>query len=86
VVLERGFFVYCRELGREDDKFRVGTAMMTDVGGSRKLDTLYMMIPLSTEQAKHLESVLLVTNSSEKIDVIEIEVDRISQDMIDCNK
>jgi len=86
VALEKGFFVYCRELGRAEDKLRVGTAIMTDVGGSRKLDTLYMMIPLSTNQAKHLESVILVTNSSEKIDVIEIEVDRISQDMIDCDK
>jgi hypothetical protein len=79
--LKKGFFVFCRELGRELGKYRVGTAMMTDVGGDRRHDKLYLMIPLPDDQANQLESVLLVMNSSEK--QIVIEIDRISQEKID---
>ncbi len=82
--LEEGFFVYCRELGRGEKKFRVGTAMMTDVGGSRKLDTLYMMIPVKPEVAKRIERVVFLTSSRERI--VEIEVDRISQETIERKK
>ena len=66
-----GFYVYCRELGREDDKFRVGTAMMLDVGGSREYDTLYVMIPMTIERANELERVIFVTKSG--IEEIELE-------------
>ena len=66
-----GFYVYCRELGRGEDKFRVGTAMMTDVGGDRKLDTLYIMIPMTNERADELVRVIFVTKSG--IEEIELE-------------
>lgn len=66
-----GFFVYCRELGGDDENFRVGTAMMLDVGGDRKLDTLYIMIPMTDERASELERVLLITRSG--IEEVEIE-------------
>ena len=79
--LERGFFVYCRELGREEDNFRVGTAMMTDVGGDRSLDTLYIMIPVEVEQARKIERILLIVDSSER--VVEVGVDRESQRKIE---
>ena len=82
--VEEGFFVYCRELGRGEDKLRVGTAMMTDVGGDRRLDTLYMMIPVKPEQARTIERAFLVTNSTERI--IEIGIDKESQDQIEYKK
>jgi len=82
--LERGFFVYCRELGRGEEKFRVGTAMMTDVGGDRELDTLYIMIPVEAEVAKRIERVFLLTSSIERL--VEIKVDRISQETIEHRK
>jgi len=66
-----GFYVYCRELGREEDKFRVGTAMMLDVGGDRNLDTLYMMIPMTDERANELVRVIFVTRSG--VEEVEIE-------------
>ncbi len=82
--LDLGFFVYCRELGRGEDKFRLGTAMMTDVAGDRKLDTLYLMIPIEPKQARKIERVLLVTNSSERL--IEIGIARDSQEKLDRRK
>jgi len=68
---KNGFYVYCRELGRGDDKFRVGTAMMTDIGGNRKLDTLYLMIPMTKKRANELERVVFVTKSG--VEEIELE-------------
>jgi hypothetical protein len=82
--LEEGFFVYCRKLTREDDGFRIGTAMMTDVPGDRSLDTLYIMVPVEPEQARKIERVFFVTKSEERI--VEIEVDKISQEKIDRRK
>jgi len=64
-----GFFVYCRELGKEG--YRIGTAMMMDVPGNRSLDTLYMMIPMTVERANELQRVIFVSKSS----VEEIEID-----------
>lgn len=84
VPLEKGFFVYCRELGRGDEEFRVGTAMMTDVAGDRQLDTLYIMIPLDAEKARQIEKVLLVVKSDERI--VEVGIDKDSQDKIDRRK
>jgi len=81
---EEGFFVYCRELGRGEEKFRVGTAMMTDVGGSRKLDTLYIMIPVEVEVAKRIKKVFFLTSAVERL--VEIKVDRISQETIEYRK
>jgi len=82
----RAFFVYCRELGRGEEKFRLGTAMMTDVGGNRTEDTLYIMIPVDSEQAKRIERVYLVVRSRVGEQVIGYEVDRISQEKIDREK
>ena len=79
--LEKGFFVYCRELGRGEEKFRIGTAMMADIGGDHSHDTLYIMIPVKPEVAKRINRVFFLTSSIEKL--VEIEVDRISQETIE---
>ena len=91
--LEEGFFVYCRKLTREDDGFRIGTAMMTDVEGDRSLDTLYIMVPVDPEQARKIERVFFVTKSEERVDEIqaynlevEIGIDKVSQEKIDRRK
>ena len=69
--MDKGFYVYCRELGEGDDKFRVGTAIMLDVGGDRSLDTLYLMIPMTDERADELIRVIFVTKSG--VEEIELE-------------
>ena len=70
-----GFFVYCRELGREENKSRIGTAIMLGVGGSREHDTLYLMIPMNVERAKKLRRVIFITSEERE----EIEIDRYEQ-------
>ena len=69
--MDKGFYVHCRELGHEEDKFRVGTAIMLDVGGNRNLDTLYLMIPMTDERADELIRVIFVTKSG--VEEIELE-------------
>ena len=69
--MAKGFYVHCRELGHEEDQFRIGTAMMLDVGGDRGLDTLYLMIPMTDERADELIRVIFVTRSG--IEEIELE-------------
>ncbi len=79
--LDRGFFVYCRELGREDDKYRVSTAIMTDVEGDRSKDKLYMMIPVEPETARKIERVfLLPTFFEERIVVLKSYLQALQED------